>query len=240
LNNATPGVNMKKSKRNNEILKNVNIAKEYSVEEAVKLLKGSSKVKFAETLDCAIRLGVDPKHAEQMVRGTVSLPNGTGKEVKVLVIAKGGKVQEALDAGADFAGFEEYLEKIKGGWADIDVIIASPDSMSELGKLGKVLGPKGLMPNPKSGTVSQDVANAVKEIKAGKIEFRVDKTGIVHTSLGKLNFEADKLVENTRAFINTIIKMKPASAKGQYVKSLFLSSTMGPGLKISKEEIPVR
>lgn len=231
---------MKKSKRNNEILKNVNIAKEYSVEEAVKLLKGSSKVKFAETLDCAIRLGVDPKHAEQMVRGTVSLPNGTGKEVKVLVIAKGGKVQEALDAGADFAGFEEYLEKIKGGWADIDVIIASPDSMSELGKLGKVLGPKGLMPNPKSGTVSQDVANAVKEIKAGKIEFRVDKTGIVHTSLGKLNFEADKLVENTRAFINTIIKMKPASAKGQYVKSLFLSSTMGPGLKISKEEIPVR
>lgn len=240
MNNATPGVNMKKSKRNNEILKNVNIAKEYSVEEAVKLLKGSSKVKFAETLDCAIRLGVDPKHAEQMVRGTVSLPNGTGKEVKVLVIAKGGKVQEALDAGADFAGFEEYLEKIKGGWADIDVIIASPDSMSELGKLGKVLGPKGLMPNPKSGTVSQDVANAVKEIKAGKIEFRVDKTGIVHTSLGKLNFEADKLVENTRAFINTIIKMKPASAKGQYVKSLFLSSTMGPGLKISKEEIPVR
>jgi len=240
LNNATPGVNMKKSKRNNEILKNVNIAKEYSVEEAVKLLKGSSKVKFAETLDCAIRLGVDPKHAEQMIRGTVSLPNGTGKEVKVLVIAKGGKVQEALDAGADFAGFEEYLEKIKGGWADIDVIIASPDSMSELGKLGKVLGPKGLMPNPKSGTVSQDVANAVKEIKAGKIEFRVDKTGIVHTSLGKLNFEADKLVENTRAFINTIIKMKPASAKGQYVKSLFLSSTMGPGLKISKEEIPVR
>ena len=231
---------MKKSKRNNEILKNVNIAKEYSVEEAVKLLKGSSKVKFAETLDCAIRLGVDPKHAEQMIRGTVSLPNGTGKEVKVLVIAKGGKVQEALDAGADFAGFEEYLEKIKGGWADIDVIIASPDSMSELGKLGKVLGPKGLMPNPKSGTVSQDVANAVKEIKAGKIEFRVDKTGIVHTSLGKLNFEADKLVENTRAFINTIIKMKPASAKGQYVKSLFLSSTMGPGLKISKEEIPVR
>jgi len=240
LNNATPGVNMKKSKRNNEILKNVNIAKEYSVEEAVKLLKGSSKVKFAETLDCAIRLGVDPKHAEQMIRGTVSLPNGTGKEVKVLVIAKGSKVQEALDAGADFAGFEEYLEKIKGGWADIDVIIASPDSMSELGKLGKVLGPKGLMPNPKSGTVSQDVANAVKEIKAGKIEFRVDKTGIVHTSLGKLNFEADKLVENTRAFINTIIKMKPASAKGQYVKSLFLSSTMGPGLKISKEEIPVR
>ena len=231
---------MKKSKRNNEILKNVNIAKEYSVEEAVKLLKDNSKVKFSETLDCAIRLGVDPKHAEQMVRGTVSLPNGTGKEVKVLVIAKGGKVQEALDAGADFAGFEEYLEKIKGGWADIDVIIATPDSMSELGKLGKVLGPKGLMPNPKSGTVSQDVANAVKEIKAGKIEFRVDKTGIVHTSLGKLNFEADKLVENTRAFINTIIKMKPASAKGQYVKSLFLSSTMGPGLKISKEEIPVR
>lgn len=231
---------MKKSKRNNEILKNVNTAKEYSVEQAVKLLKDNSKVKFAESLDCAIRLGVDPKHAEQMVRGTVSLPNGTGKEVKVLVIAKGSKTQEALDAGADFAGFEEYLEKIKGGWAEVDVIIASPDSMSELGKLGRVLGPKGLMPNPKSGTVTQDVAKAVKEIKAGKIEFRVDKTGIVHTSLGKLNFEADKLVENTRVFLNTIIKMKPASSKGQYVKSLFLSSSMGPGLKISKEEIPVR
>jgi len=148
--------------------------------------------------------------------------------------------QEALDAGADYAGFEEYLEKIKGGWADVDVIIATPDSMSELGKLGRILGPKGLMPNPKSGTVTKDVVKAVNEVKAGKIEFRVDKTGIVHSSLGKLNFETDKLVENANAFINTIIKLKPAASKGQYVKSLFLSSSMGPGLKITKDEIPTR
>ncbi|MEJ2493333.1 MAG: 50S ribosomal protein L1, partial [Ignavibacteriaceae bacterium] len=170
----------------------------------------------------------------------VSLPNGTGKEVKVLVIAKEPRSQEALEAGADYAGFEEYLEKIKGGWADIDVVIATPDSMSELGKLGKILGPKGLMPNPKSGTVTNDVAKAVTEVKAGKIEFRVDKTGIINTSIGKLNFETDKLVENAQAFINTIIKLKPSTAKGQYVKSLFLSSSMGPGLRISKDEIPVR
>ena len=210
------------------------------MEDAVKILKDNSKVKFNESLDCAIRLGVDPRHADQMLRGTVSLPNGTGKEVKVLVIAKGNKAQEAVEAGADYAGFEEYLEKIKEGWTDVDVIIAAPDAMSELGRLGKILGPKGLMPNPKSGTVTNDVVQAVKEVKAGKIDFRVDKTGIVHSSLGKLNFENDKLIENIRTFINTIIKMKPASAKGQYVKSLFLSSTMGPGLKISKDEIPSR
>jgi len=150
-----------------------------------------------------------------MIRGTVSLPNGTGKQVRVLVIAKGSKVQEALDAGADYAGFEEYLEKIKTGWADVDVIVATPDSMGELGKLGKVLGPKGLMPNPKSGTVSMDVSTAVKEVKAGKIEFRVEKAGIVHASLGKMNFENEKLAENVRAFLNTIVKMKPSSAKGQ-------------------------
>jgi large subunit ribosomal protein L1 len=231
---------MKNSKRGKEINKIIDAAKEYSLEDAVKILKDNSKVKFNESLDCAIRLGVDPRHADQMLRGTVSLPNGTGKEVKVLVIAKGNKAQEALDAGADYAGFEEYLEKIKEGWNDMDVIVASPDTMSELGKLGKILGPKGLMPNPKSGTVTPDVAKAVNEVKAGKIDFRVDKTGIVHTSLGKMNFENDKLVENVRTFINTIIKMKPASAKGQYVKSLFLSSTMGPGVKISKDEIPTR
>jgi large subunit ribosomal protein L1 len=231
---------MKNSKRIKEINKNIDATKEYSLEDAVKILKDNSKVKFNESLDCAIRLGVDPRHADQMLRGTVSLPNGTGKEVKVLVIAKGNKAQEALDAGADYAGFEEYLEKIKEGWTEMDVIVASPDTMSELGKLGKILGPKGLMPNPKSGTVTPDVAQAVKEVKAGKIDFRVDKTGIVHTSLGKMNFENDKLVENIRTFINTIIKMKPASAKGQYVKSLFISSTMGPGVKISKDEIPTR
>jgi large subunit ribosomal protein L1 len=231
---------MRKTKRNKELHEKVNISAEYKLDEAIDALKGNSKVKFVESLDCAIKLGVDPKHADQMVRGTVSLPHGTGKKVKVLVIAKDPLTQEALDAGADYAGFEEYLEKIKGGWADVDVIIATPDSMSELGKLGRILGPKGLMPNPKSGTVTKDVAKAVNEVKAGKIEFRVDKTGIVHSSLGKLNFETDKLVENANAFINTIIKLKPAASKGQYVKSLFLSSSMGPGLKITKDEIPTR
>lgn len=231
---------MKTTKRKKEFQSKVKKDKEYTLQEAVTLLKEASKVKFVESLDCAMRLGVDPRQADQMLRGTVSLPHGTGKQVSVLVIGKGTKIQEALDAGADYAGFEEYLEKIKGGWTDVDVIISTPDSMSELGKLGKILGPKGLMPNPKSGTVTQDVANAVKEIKAGKIEFRVDKTGIVHTSVGKLNFEAEKLVENAKAFVNTIIKMKPSSAKGQYVKSLFLSSTMGPGLRISKDEYTVR
>jgi large subunit ribosomal protein L1 len=228
---------MQKSKRNKSIGETLQKNKEYTISEAVDILKNVSKVKFTESLDAAMRLGVDPRHADQMVRGTVSLPNGTGKEVKVLVIAKGAKAEEALSAGADFAGFEEYLEKIKSGWADVDVIVATPDTMAELGKLGRLLGPKGLMPNPKSGTVTMDVAKAVKEVKAGKIEFRVDKTGIIHASLGKLNFETDKLVENTNAFINTIIKLKPSSAKGQYVKSIYLSSTMGPGLKISKEEI---
>jgi large subunit ribosomal protein L1 len=231
---------MKITKRRKEFQSKLKKDKEYTLQEAVALLKETSKVKFVESLDCAMRLGVDPRQADQMLRGTVSLPHGTGKTVSVLVIAKGAKAQEALDAGADYAGFEEYLEKIKGGWTDVDVIISTPDSMSELGKLGKILGPKGLMPNPKSGTVTQDVANAVKEIKAGKIEFRVEKTGIVHTSVGKLNFENEKLVENAKAFINTIIKMKPASAKGQYVKSLFLSSTMGPGLRITKDEYTVR
>ncbi len=230
---------MQKTKRSKEILKSVDVTKEFTISEAIDKLKKSSKVKFVESLDVAIRLGVDPRHADQMVRGTVSLPHGTGKQVRVLVIAKGTKVQDALDAGADHAGFEDYLEKLKGGWADIDVIIATPDSMGDLGRLGKVLGPKGLMPNPKSGTVTMDVAQAVKEVKAGKIEFRVDKTGIIHTSIGKLNFETDKLVDNTKAFLNTIVKLRPASAKGQYVKSLYLSSSMGPGLRITKDEITV-
>jgi len=231
---------MRTTKRIKEINEKVNTSIEYSLEEAISTLKENSNLKFVESLDCSMRLGVDPRHADQMIRGTVSLPHGTGKKVAVLVIAKDDAAKEALDAGADFAGFEEYLEKIKGGWADVDVIIATPDSMGELGKLGRILGPKGLMPNPKSGTVTKDVANAVNEVKAGKIEFRVDKTGIVHASLGKLEFEKNQLLENTQAFINTIIKLKPASAKGQYVKSLFLSSSMGPGLKISRDEIPAR
>ncbi len=228
---------MQKTKRNKEISKSFDKSKEYSLEDAIKILKDQSKVKFIESLDCAIRLGVDPRHADQMVRGAVSLPHGTGKKVRILVVAKGAKVQEALDAGADYAGFEEYIEKIKGGWADVDVIIATPDTMGELGKLGRILGPKGLMPNPKTGRVTMDIANVVKEVKAGKIEFRVEKTGIVHTSLGKLNFDVDKLAENTRSFLNTIIRLKPATAKGQYVKSLYLSSTMGPGLKITRDEL---
>jgi len=228
---------MKFSKRMKEIREKVDLHKEYSLEDAIKTLKEVSKVKFTESLDCAVKLGVDPKHADQMVRGTVSLPHGTGKKVTVLVFTKSeDSVKTALEAGAEYAGFDEYIEKIKGGWADVDVVIASPDTMSEVGKLGRILGPRGLMPNPKSGTVTKDVANAVKEVKAGKIEFRVDKTGIVHVSLGKLSFTEEQLVENAQTFIQTIIKMRPSAAKGQYLKSLYLSSTMGPGLEISKDE----
>ncbi len=228
---------MKLSKRVKSLKEKLDLKKEYTIEEAVQLLKDNSTVKFTESLDCAIRLGVDPRHADQMIRGTVSLPHGTGKEVKVLVVAKGDKADEALAAGADYAGFEEYITKIKEGWTDIDVVIAAPDTMGELGKLGRTLGPKGLMPNPKSGTVTMDVAKAVKEVKAGKIEFRVEKTGIVHTTLGKLNFETQQLVDNTKAFIDKINAMRPSSAKGTYVKSLFITSTMGPGIHISKDEI---
>ncbi|HOJ17787.1 MAG: 50S ribosomal protein L1 [Ignavibacteriales bacterium] len=228
---------MKMSKRMKALKAITDRKKEHTLAEAIDFLKNNSKVKFVESLDCAVRLGVDPRHADQMVRGTVSLPHGTGKQVKVLAICKGPKIQEALDAGADHAGFEDYLEKIKEGWADVDVVIATPDSMAELGKLGKILGPKGLMPNPKSGTVTMDVAKAVKEVKAGKIEFRVDKTGIVHTSLGNLSFETTQLVENAQSFLNTIQKLKPSSAKGQYVKTIYLSSTMGVGLSIKRDEI---
>ena len=228
---------MKESKRVKSLKEKLDLQKEYSIEDAINLLKENSSVKFTESLDCAIRLGVDPRHADQMIRGTVSLPHGTGKEVRVLVVAKGAKADDAIAAGADYAGFEEYIAKIKEGWAEIDVIIATPDTMGELGKLGRILGPRGLMPNPKSGTVTMDVVNAVKEVKAGKIEFRVDKTGIVHTSLGKLNFETKQLIENTKAFVEKIIRMKPSAAKGTYVKSLYLTSTMGPGVHISKEEI---
>jgi large subunit ribosomal protein L1 len=228
---------MKVSKRVKNFKESVKTVKEYSLEDAIKTLKKVTSVKFTESLDCAIKLGVDPKHADQMVRGTVSLPHGTGKQVKVLVIAKEPKAKEALEAGADYAGFEEYLEKIKEGWTDIDVIIASPESMAELGKLGRILGPRGLMPNPKTGTVTPEVAKAVKEVKAGKIDFRVDKTGIVHASLGKLSFTEDQLIDNVKEFLKTIVKLKPSSAKGTYVKSLFLTSTMGPGLQIAKDEV---
>jgi len=229
---------MKVSKRVKKIQSEINQSKEFSLKDAVKVLKESETVKFDESVDCAIRLGVNPKHADQMVRGTVSLPHGTGKKVKVLVVTKiAGKADEALEAGADYAGFEEYLEKIKEGWTDVDVVVASPESMGELGKLGRILGPRGLMPNPKTGTVTPDVAKAVKEVKAGKIDLRVDKTGIVHASLGKLSFNEDQLVDNINEFLITIMKLRPSSAKGTYVKSLFLSSTMGPGLQIAKDDV---
>jgi large subunit ribosomal protein L1 len=225
---------MKLTKKQKDIKKNVELNKDYKIAEAAALVKKFAKAKFDESVDLAVNLGVDPKHADQVVRGTVSLPHGTGKTVKVLVIAKPEKQQEAIDAGADHVGFEDYLKKIQEGWTDIDVIIAAPDTMSELGKLGKVLGPRGLMPNPKSGTVTPNLGQAVKEIKAGKIDFRVDKNGTVHSAIGKASFSEQQLVENMTAFIATIIKLKPAAAKGTYIKSLTVSSTMGPGIKIDR------
>ena len=223
---------MGKIKDNN--LKLIDRDKLYSSDEAVKLLMSCEKVKFDQSIDVAINLGVDPRHADQLVRGTVALPAGTGKEVKILVITQGNSIDKAIDAGADYAGSDEYLEKIKSGWADIDVIIATPDMMPELGKLGKILGPKKLMPNPKSGTVTNDVAKAVKELKGGKIEFRVDKFGIVHTGIGKMSFGADKVMDNLNAFMAEILKAKPNSLKGVYVKKITISSSMGPGIKIDK------
>ena len=223
---------MGKIKDNN--LKLIDRDKLYSSDEAVKLLMSCEKVKFDQSIDVAINLGVDPKHADQLVRGTVALPAGTGKDVKILVITQGDSIDKAVEAGADYAGSDEYLEKIKSGWADIDVIIATPDMMPELGKLGKILGPKKLMPNPKSGTVTNDVAKAVKELKGGKIEFRVDKFGIVHTGIGKMSFGADKVMDNLNAFMAEILKAKPNSLKGVYVKKITISSSMGPGIKIDK------
>jgi large subunit ribosomal protein L1 len=228
---------MKQSKRFKAAATKVNEKTLYTIEDAVNHVKEMATAKFNEAVDIAVRLGVDPKKADQAIRGTVALPHGIGKEVRVLVIAKPPKDEEAKAAGADHAGFQEYLQKIQAGWADIDVIIATPDSMGELGKLGKILGPRGLMPNPKSGTVTADVAKAVKEVKAGKIEFRVDKAGILHATIGKANFEAVKLVENVHAFMNTVIRLKPATAKGQYIKSIALSSTMGPGVHIDRKTI---
>ena len=210
--------------------------KEYSLEDAVKLVKDLKFVKFDESVDLAINLGVDPRHADQNIRLTTTLPHGTGKEVKVLVVTQGPKEKEAKDAGADFVG-KEYLEKIKGGWDDMDKIIATPDMMPELGKLGKVLGPKGLMPNPKSGTVTMDVTNAVRELKSGKIEIRVEKNGIIHTQCGKSSFQENALVENIRTIYDTVIKAKPASVKGTYLKKISVSSTMGPGIKVDQTSI---
>jgi len=225
---------MKLTKKQKEISKSFDSKKDYKITEAVALVKKYAKSKFDESVDIAMNLGVDPKHADQVVRGTVALPNGTGKTVRVLVIARQDKQQEAIDAGAEHVGFEDYLKKIQEGWTDVDVIIATPDSMAELGKLGKILGPRGLMPNPKSGTVTPNVGQAVKEVKAGKIDFRVDKNGTVHSAIGKASFDEKMLIENITAFVNMIIKLKPAAAKGVYIKGITLSSTMGPGVRIDK------
>jgi large subunit ribosomal protein L1 len=201
-------------------------------EEAVRMTLESSYAKFDETVDVAVRLGVDPRHADQMVRGSVVLPNGTGKEVKILVFAKGEKEKEALDAGADFVGNDDLIEKIKGGWFGFDKAIATPDMMGTVGKIGKLLGPRGLMPNAKSGTVTFDIARAIEELKAGKIDFRVEKAGIVHAPMGKVSFGVEKIIQNIAAFIETILRLKPASSKGTYLRGIALSTTMGPGIKV--------
>lgn len=211
--------------------------KRFTIADAVQRVKETATAKFTESVDIAVRLGVDPKKADQAVRGTVALPHGIGKAVRVLVIAKPPKDDEARQAGADHVGYKDYLDKIQQGWTDVDVIVATPDVMGDLGKLGKILGPRGLMPNPKSGTVTIEVAKAVKEVKAGKIEFRVDKAGIVQVSVGKASFEKEKLVENIQTFLNTVIRLKPSTAKGQYIKSIFLSSTMGPGVQVDRGEL---
>jgi len=228
---------MKRSKKYKAAAAKVDGSKLYSPLEAMTLAKETSTTKYDASVEVAMLLGVDPKKADQALRGTVSLPHGIGKAVRVLVIAKPPKDEEAKAAGADHAGFQDYLDKIKGGWADVDVIIATPDVMGELGKLGKILGPRGLMPNPKSGTVTNEIGKTVKEVKAGKIEFRVDKAGILHATIGKADFEKQKLVENVHAFLNTVIRLKPATAKGQYIKSIAISSTMSPGVHIDKNSV---
>jgi large subunit ribosomal protein L1 len=220
----------KNGKRYAAILKTYDSEAIYEMVEAITLVKKNATAKFDESFEIAINLGVDPRKADQMVRGTVSLPHGTGKDVRVLVLAKTPKDQEALDAGADYAGLEEYIEKIKAGWAEIDVVVATPDVMGEVGKLGRILGPRGLMPNPKIGTVTFDVAKTVKELKAGKIEYRVDKTGNIHAAIGKCSFTEDKLADNANMFFGSILKAKPSTAKGKYIKNVVFSSTMSPSV----------
>ena len=222
----------KKGKRYNEIAQKVDKLKIYTPEEALDLVFETKSAKFLETVELAVRLGVDPRHADQQVRGTVVLPHGTGKTVKILVITSGENIQKALDAGADFAGDDEYITKIQGGWLDFDLVIATPDMMPKLGKLGKTLGTKGLMPNPKSGTVATDIAGAVSEFKKGKLAFRVDKLGSIHLPIGKVNFDKEAVIENFKVALDQIIKLKPAASKGQYLRTIAISLTMGPGIKV--------
>jgi large subunit ribosomal protein L1 len=217
----------------------IEASKFYSLTEASALVKEISNTKFDASVDIAVRLGVDPKKANQMVRGVVSLPHGTGKDVKVLALVTPDKEQEAKDAGADYVGLNEYLDKIKGGWTDVDVIITMPSVMGKLGPLGRVLGPRGLMPNPKTGTVTMDIAKAVSEVKAGKIDFKVDKTGIVHAAIGKVSFSADKIEGNAKELLSTLIKLKPTASKGVYVKSIFMSSTMSPSIAVDSKAAAV-
>jgi large subunit ribosomal protein L1 len=229
---------MSKLTKNQKLaLSKVDAGKTYTLKEASALVKEITTTKFDASIDIDVRLGVDPRKANQMVRGVVSLPHGTGKQVRVLVLTTPDQEAAAKEAGADHVGLDEYIEKIKGGWTDIDVIITQPAIMGKIGALGRVLGPRGLMPNPKSGTVTNDVANAVKEVKQGKIDFKVDKAGIVHTSIGKVSFTADQIKDNAKEFVNTLIKLKPAASKGTYVKSVFLSSTMSPGLRIDPKSV---
>ncbi|MFZ9029304.1 MAG: 50S ribosomal protein L1 [Crocinitomicaceae bacterium] len=225
------------SKKRKEALAKIDSAKAYSLTDACNLVKEVSTTKFDASVDICVRLGVDPRKANQMVRGTVALPHGTGKDLKVLVLCTPDKEEEAKAAGADYVGLDEYIDKIKGGWTDIDVIITMPAVMGKVGALGRILGPRGLMPNPKTGTVTMDVAKAVTEVKAGKIDFRVDKYGIIHSAIGKVSFDGDKIKDNAHELIQTLVKMKPSSAKGTYIKSVYISSTMSPSIQIDTKSV---
>lgn len=229
---------MSKLTKNKKLaLEKIEDGRAYTIEEAAQLVKEITFTKFDASVDIDVRLGVDPRKANQMVRGVVTLPHGTGKDIRVLVLCTPDKVEEAKAAGADYVGLDEHIEKLKSGWTDIDIIITMPAIMGKIGALGRILGPRGLMPNPKSGTVTMEIGKAVKEVKQGKIDFKVDKFGIVHTSIGKVNFEAEKIMDNAREFMATIQKLKPSSAKGTYVKSVFLSSTMSPGIKLDLKSL---
>ena len=225
------------SKNRKNALENVDLKKSYNLDEASAIVKENSKVKFDATVDLAVRLGVDPKQANQMVRGVASLPHGTGKTLKVLALVSADKEAEAKEAGADYVGLDEYIEKIKGGWTDIDVIVTMPSIMGKIGALGRVLGPRGLMPNPKSGTVTMDVAKAVSDVKKGKIDFKVEKNGIIHASVGKVSFDVKKISENANELLQTIIKLKPSASKGIYMKSVYMSSTMGLGIEVDTNSL---